>query len=252
LYVISECPVCPPASRMGFLRKQKQSSNQRLEPSTKVLSFLRLRSPSPQSSESAARPSTGFNDVVDATEESEKPLDRWLTRRHDDPGISPRERLDKQRRKGSIPLSTRKPTGHGPFHEPPRIMDTADHTTQAVTQLNSAVIRLHKTCALLTDQLNPRDLSTVQLNLPSLDVDSLDTAISNVQSFTQQLLAERRRVRAEGIRRNPGLLAIEKFLKTTCYIVTPALKSFLAVAVQGSAVSSCSRSCLPYFVDTNS
>jgi hypothetical protein len=108
---------------------------------------------------------------------------------------------------------------------------------EAIDKLNNAVIRLYKASALLRGDLKQEDLSK-DLNLPPLNVHTLDERISEAETITKQLIAEFKRAKEERKAQKGFLVAIEKFLKTTSYVVSPALKSFLKVAVQGSAVTS--------------
>jgi hypothetical protein len=110
-----------------------------------------------------------------------------------------------------------------------------DKLEESIAKLNRSVTQLYKTIALLQGDLQPEDWSK-QPNLKPLDVQNLDEGTQLVATVTQQLIAKHKRVKEEKDAQKGLLVATERFLKTTGYVISPALKTFLKVVVQGAAV----------------
>ena len=110
-----------------------------------------------------------------------------------------------------------------------------DKLVQGIEKLNRSVIQLYKTTGLLRGDIKPEDWDK-EPSLKLLDVQTLSEGIQQVATITQQLIAEHKRAK-DGRKAQKGLLATtERFLKTTGFIISPALKSFLTVMVQSAAV----------------
>jgi hypothetical protein len=108
---------------------------------------------------------------------------------------------------------------------------------EAVNKLNNSVIRLYKTSALIKGDLKPEEWSNKPV-LEHLGVRTLDESIELVATVTQQLIADINQAKMDRKSQKGLMVSTERFLKTTCFVISPALKNFLKVVVQGSAVIS--------------
>ena len=105
----------------------------------------------------------------------------------------------------------------------------------AIGKLNQAIIRLYKTSAVLRGGLKPENWSNAA-DLDFLTARNLDEEVQRVATVTQQLITEQKRIKGEQSSQQGLMVATERFLGATGRLISPALKSFLKVVLQGSAV----------------
>jgi hypothetical protein len=198
-----------------------------------IFGFLQRKNPKTQDSPgpiSTKKPRTNSAHTV-APEKTKAPLNRIPTAKGDQASTSRTLQDAKSKTEDSLSL-TKSPTGAGGTFK-----DPDGKVEEAIKKLNSSVKRLYKTTAMLRGELKPEDW-TKEPNLKALDVHSLDEGISRVAAVTQQFISSHKLAKEERKSQKSFVLATEKFLKTTGFFLSPALKSFLKVAIQASAVIS--------------
>lgn len=106
-------------------------------------------------------------------------------------------------------------------------------TDYAIERLNTSVRRLYKTTNLLTSQLMEQEWSKEIIGLEQLTTENLDAEIRKVGNVTEQLIPTQNKAEKRSLNVIEAFLS---FVGRTVRAITPALKTFLEVAVQGSAV----------------
>jgi hypothetical protein len=117
--------------------------------------------------------------------------------------------------------------------------ETQDKLETAIHHLNFSVERLFKISSVLRGTMKPESLAQpVQGGMDLLSEESLNGGIALVE-MNMAVLIRHEKETAEASESQTGFMAATgRFLRTTVRLVTPALKNFLIVAVQGSAVNS--------------
>lgn len=134
------------------------------------------------------------------------------------------------------PLGAEGKTWVNPTRKTSKSVSGSTKIELAIENLNKSIVRLYKISALLQGTLQPED-SSQEPDLKPLDSRTVDEGITRVATVTQQLIADHKRVKEERTAQRGLYPATEKFLRTTGYVVSPILKTFLKVVVHASAVS---------------
>ena len=100
----------------------------------------------------------------------------------------------------------------------------------AVTKLNRATTLLFRILSVLSDQWQP------DAKLPVLTTDDLDKSIEDTSAAIQKIVDSNDIEKAIEAAKKGVVHKLGNGAKSVCVHVKPFLKTFLAVAVQGSAV----------------
>jgi len=108
--------------------------------------------------------------------------------------------------------------------------DAAPDLEVAVKKLNRATTLLFRVLSVLSDQWQP------DANLPVLTADDLDKSIEEISAAIQKIMDSNDSQKALEAAKKRVVHKLGNGAKSVCVHVKPFLKTFLAVAVQGSAV----------------
>ena len=108
--------------------------------------------------------------------------------------------------------------------------DVAPDLKAAVTKLNRATTLLFRILSILSDQWHP------DAKLPILTMDDLDKSIEDTSSAIQKIVDSNDSAKAIEAAKKGVVHKLGNGAKSVCVHVKPFLKTFLAVAVHGSAV----------------
>jgi len=108
--------------------------------------------------------------------------------------------------------------------------DVAPDLELAVTKLNRATTLLFRILSVLSDQWHP------DAKLPVLTTDNLDKSIEHTSAAIQKIVDSNDSAKAIEAAKKGVVHKLGNGAKSVCVHVKPFLKTFLAVAVQGSAV----------------
>ena len=134
------------------------------------------------------------------------------------------------------PLGAEGKTSVNPARKTSKSVSGSEKIELAIDDLNKSIVRLYKISALLQGTLQPEDPSQ-EPDLKPLDSRTVDEGIARVATVTQQLIADNKRVKEERTAQRGLYPATERFLRTTGYVISPVLKTFLKVVVHASAVN---------------
>jgi len=113
-------------------------------------------------------------------------------------------------------------------------VETKTLVPSAIEKLNKATALLARLVSFLREEWHP------DASLPTLDRDNLDTSIDVASAEIQKLIDRNDNAKADDAAKTGSLHTLGKVAESICVNLKPFLKTFLSVAIQGSAVRSLS------------
>jgi hypothetical protein len=116
--------------------------------------------------------------------------------------------------------------------------DLSPPIKSAIEQLNVSVQRLHMTTGLLDGTVKEEQWGN-DVAIKAIQIEHLDAGIQEIGDVIERLISQEIQNKRVQNSREGFLPATERFLRSVGQTISPMLKNFLIVAIQGSAVESC-------------